>query len=836
MRWQRHPLVAALGTLMVLSVVALVMVGTYRAFEQRLPVSIEQNGVLLERIDRGAASLVPGGAAEGDLSLRTPNLGLVVGARGFSLAQQLRAGALLAARALPGSQSPLQRWRVSLKVRGRLQSPRIDDVLANTDGVTPSIEVRQTLPGMGLVVRTRFELERGRPWVEVVTRIENTGSRTVEALQLVDEIHWPGRPTFAPRIGEVTEATSALVSWIAREGSQQSYIVAFPEGPEQVDFGFDRAGPTDQVASSRGFELQPSETLELRRLLVVSREPIGRAVAWIWPAIGRRVGRVEGRLEPAPSWGLIRALYPDGRPLLEVATDAKGRYSMTLPEGEYRLVLESPGGVDEERLFIDADRPAVQASLLAPSPGRLRFDARNGSGEPLPTRWVIRGVHPTPNPDFGPAERAQGLRNVVYTPHGEGEVELPPGRYSVLACHGPEWSVAESEVEISADKGASVRATLEREVSTPGWIAAELHVHAAPSFDSSVTLLDRVASLVVEGIEFAAATDHNHVTDYAPASRSQGFAGEFESVAGVELTSTSWGHVNVYPYPQGVPLPDLLSQGPREIFAEVRHLGTESIIQVNHPRMQSIGLFNRAGLDLSSPTATYRDPSFSLDFDALEVINGLELGKPEMIEANLADWFRLLNLGYRFTAVGNSDSHRLIYQWPGYPRTYIQVEQDDPGQLDPLEVLASLRAGHAFLTTGPFVGVLVNGVAGPGDLLTADEHQAVVEVSVRAARWLDVTSAELWANGELLAQQAAAARTDVLARVEWQLQVDVEEDTWFVVIVRGERDMSRTLPGLRAGPLAVTNPIFVDGDGDGEFHARDAAPIEWRAPPSAVTP
>ena len=42
------------------------------------------------------------------------------------------------------------------------------------------------------------------------------------------------------------------------------------------------------------------------------------------------------------------------------------------------------------------------------------------------------------------------------------------------------------------------------------------------------------------------------------------------------------------------------------------------------------------------------------------------------------EWFELINAGRRYTAVGNSDSHRLVYQWAGYPRTYVRVEDDRP--------------------------------------------------------------------------------------------------------------------------------------------------------------
>jgi len=82
-------------------------------------------------------------------------------------------------------------------------------------------------------------------------------------------------------------------------------------------------------------------------------------------------------------------------------------------------------------------------------------------------------------------------------------------------------------------------------VETPGWIAGDLHLHAEPSYDSNVSLPDRIASLVAEGVEFAVATDHNHVTDYRPTIIATGARRMIASAPGVEITTwdPQWGHL-----------------------------------------------------------------------------------------------------------------------------------------------------------------------------------------------------------------------------------------------------------------------------------------------------
>ena len=46
------------------------------------------------------------------------------------------------------------------------------------------------------------------------------------------------------------------------------------------------------------------------------------------------------------------------------------------------------------------------------------------------------------------------------------------------------------------------------------------------------------------------------------------------------------------------------------------------------------------------------------------------------------DWFTLLNLGYRFTALGNSDTHGTTKTESGCPRNYVYISGDDPLLVD----------------------------------------------------------------------------------------------------------------------------------------------------------
>ncbi len=770
--------------------------------------------------------------APGDWILASKRIEVMIADDVGSMGAHPRDGTVLAVKPGSGEAGPLRALGNMVWVGGREYELETQTVAPDTTQRAPRLAIQQRVVGLPLVLTTLLTLGREDPWFELVTSVENRGRTPIRGVALGDRLAWPGAATFAPRVGFAEEPLTASVRWMARLGHRYAYALAYPDGPFEVTFEFDRVGPTQQTAMVRPMTLGPGARFEHRRILMAVRGGMAEVAELAWPAVSRPIGYVEGQLQPPPSWALVRALHADGQPVLEVSADASGRYSLPLPEGTYRLVLECPGGIDEQSVDVDPTGPPVRGLLIPPAPGRLRFSAVDDGGRALPVRWLIRGVPPTPSPDFGPDERIDGAKNAVYTANGSGEVELAPGTYRVLATHGPEWSVAEQDVTIAVDVGRAVRAQLVRQVLTPGWISADFHVHAAPSPDSSVALEDRVTALIAEGVEFAAATDHNHTTDYGPTIVSLGAVKDLVAVPGIEVTTKDWGHFNAYPYPVDAGVPPYESLTASGIFAGIRQRAPDAVVQVNHPNMKHIGYFIHGDLDV--PHGVYRRPGFDLGFDALEVVNGFELDEPGVLAQNLADWFGLLNRGFRFTAVGNSDSHRLVYQWAGYPRTYVRVSTDEAGTVDAAEVIASLRAGHAIISAGPFVSVLVDGVAGPGDLVTTQADGPVLEVSVRAADWVDVTRAEVWVNGEVVAQRRAPGIARRPVRLEWQLPLALERDSWVVVVVRGEKRLDRVLPGIAAAPLAITNPIYVDVDGDGECRPLHEIPLRLEDRPDNV--
>jgi hypothetical protein len=285
--------------------------------------------------------------------------------------------------------------------------------------------------------------------------------------------------------------------------------------------------------------------------------------------------------------------------------------------------------------------------------------------------------------------------------------------------------------------------------------------------------------------------------------------------------------------------------------------------------------------------------NFTMEFDAMEVLNGkrMELIRtptaPELAdykaggdtdqvdmfvrtmdeqldleegtytlgygyEGVVDDWFTLNNLGYRITALGNSDTHGLTGTESGCPRNYVQSDTDVPGFLSDAAVARAVKEGRVVASYGPFVRFYANDdeQQGPGSDVSGASVKLSIEVS--SPGWFNIDRVELYENGRLIEEWDTDAidNASVLNFSE-SLTVTPDKDSWYVVIAAGGDDLSpvftpvefppifledvvtgalegigldgilaEAVPVPRAFPVhpyALTNPIWVDADGDGEF-------------------
>ncbi len=405
----------------------------------------------------------------------------------------------------------------------------------------------------------------------------------------------------------------------------------------------------------------------------------------------------------------------------------------------------------------------------------------------------------------------------------ELRVDLPPGRYAVTVSAGPELDAPSRELELHDGDAQTLELDLARSVDSTGWACADLHVHSAPSVDSTVPLEQRVLGALAEGLDLMAATDHDALGDWAEALRTTGYEGRLVVVPGNEISPgvsdrDNKGHFNVYPVPTDIVLPDAMPHvglTVEQIFANARTAAPGAILQINHPRSDPwFGYFSR--IDFDPITGTGRAGMLASDFDALEVWNGhgLDLRDAEPpVELVLEDWYALLRAGRGVVATGSSDTHRLARTPVGSPRTCVRVADDRPSALDADAFIDSLRVGDAFVTSGPFLDLTVQG-QGLGALVAPDDGEVEVAVHVQAADWVPVDRVHIVVDGEEVeVLPVELVPSTVTARVP------IARDAFVLVIARGDAPLGDPAgnPAKPMRSMAFTNPVYVDADGDGAW-------------------
>jgi hypothetical protein len=202
----------------------------------------------------------------------------------------------------------------------------------------------------------------------------------------------------------------------------------------------------------------------------------------------------------------------------------------------------------------------------------------------------------------------------------------------------------------------------------------------------------------------------------------------------------------------------------------------------------------------------------------------------------VTDWMFLLSQGYRVTALGSSDTHKINWVRAGWPRSWLRLPTDRPGEVTGPLLAEAIRNQRAVLSTGPFAELTVDG-AQIGDMLTPAGPEVTVAMRVDAPAWMKVDKVRLYQDGKLLHEYV------VLPGHRPVFQATVKEavsaDSWFVLEADGDNALPADVVGeyshvggWEMTPFVLTNPVFVDAEGDGQWH-----PPAWTgAPPPFAVP
>lgn len=503
--------------------------------------------------------------------------------------------------------------------------------------------------------------------------------------------------------------------------------------------------------------------------------------------------------------------------------DAQGRYSASVPSsGRYRLSAVTSGLTRSPEVTVTTGpEDTVVPDLVVPVAGLLNYEIKDDEGTLLPAKLSIRPLGDLPDipSRFGEDGLHYGLTRTVFAHTGSGQVELPAGEYNVFVTRGIEYELETVRLNITATAATQLQSVLEHSVETPGWVSTDTHIHSQLSPDSPDSFEFKVRAMVAEGLEVPVSSEHEAIGDFNPAIEALGLAPWIHGMVGTEITTYLYGHFNAYPVVADPTKPgngriDWYDKSPGEMFEAAHANSGKPFVQVNHPRASSIGGYlNAMGYDRETGESSRSD--WSPDFDGLEVMNGCS---SQGIESeDVQDWFSFLNRGHRVAGVGATDNHRAASGHMGLPRTYLQVPSDEPSEVTEDDFRAAFNGGRLVVSCGPFLSVQM-GESQIGDTATLQGDLVTLQVKVQAPTWMDVDRVQVVVNGETVKTQQLAPVAGVL-RFEGTLTASVAPgvDAWVLVATSGD---DRHGVGMRNRPsFAFTNPIFLDGDGDGVWRS-----------------
>lgn len=575
----------------------------------------------------------------------------------------------------------------------------------------------------------------------------------------------------------------------------------------------------------------PGQSVELNYALVV-RKDVQDLLASIYSTLKKGVVQTEINLsnvldktpeiiveEVLSSATFFRSFVEENKPV-----------RLLLPEGIYRIRANFFPAVVEKTIQISSTKKN-RFELEKPAEGTLKINLVDKKGKALPGKVSFFGLEGTKTPYFEPENPVQSSRNwerfknSIYAVKQPLEIKLATGRYLLSASYGPFYTNERRVVEVFSGQLQEITFKLEKVVKLKDYVSLDPHLHTINS-DGTLSVAERIKSIVAENLDVAIATDHNFVTDYQPVLEELGLTNYLKVFPGAEVTPlNSYLHFNNYPL---VVRPEEKTNGSiitrfekvKELFEACRKKNPSSLLQLNHPRAGNLGYFNNIGLNQEK--AAYAVGDLELSFDLMEVMNGASLHQGN--DQAVADWLHLLNRGYFFPAVGSSDSHGADGSEPGYSRVFVRCSK----KLKDLtfeDVALPLKKGQSFVSNGPVVEFQVNRRFQPGDLLTDRDGKVKVRVRVLSAPWINVSEIRIIINGERKISFPVITPEIEVKKFDKKFDLSLEKDAYIAVEVLGQKSLYPVVQQPAGSgqiveaalPYALTNPIFVDVDGNGHF-------------------
>ncbi len=482
------------------------------------------------------------------------------------------------------------------------------------------------------------------------------------------------------------------------------------------------------------------------------------------------------------------------------------------PDGEWIAFVSNEGGLPELELLESYGgarrRVEIRERRWRVPVGRLAVEVRSGPGGPSPARIHLTaadGKFHAPSDAYARVGERAGDR--VFHTSGRFELDLPAGPVELTVVNGFEVHPRTVTATVEAGGRTALVVELERmeDMGARGWFSGSTHVHmnyGGNLHNSLENLMMMSAAEDQDVVNEQVANKDNRVLDHQyflpgggphPLSTPDRIV-----VVGQEYRPPFYGHVFML--------------GLRDHLISPFTTGYEgTAIESLYPSNTDMLRKARA----QGATVGYVHPWFS-DSDPLE--GDLGGGKGFMVDAALAatdavEWtvssrggffplYAVWSNGLRVTAVGGEDSISDLHRSAlvGAARTYVRTPD---GRLTMEGWFEGLRAGHAFVTTGPLVELTVAGRT-PGESIELPAGGGEVEVRVRVRSVTPLERVWLVRDGEEVADIALAEGG---RGADFVASIPFARSGW--IHLRAEGAPTDRFPLDSSFAQAFTNPVWV---------------------------
>jgi TolB protein len=536
------------------------------------------------------------------------------------------------------------------------------------------------------------------------------------------------------------------------------------------------------------------------------------------------------------SWNNLWVMPAGGGDAFPVAYgDWDQTYPRWSPDGTRIAFISNKSGnteIDVERIPGGvAERVAIAERHYLSPMARLHLDIKDSKGNAASARVSVTDAA---GRFYAPAEawisaddsfdrRERQVEAHYFHARGEQWIDVPAGAVSVEVLHGFERRFEQRRVTAVAGQTADLAVNLDEgawAVPAAGhWVSADVHVHMDYGGEYRNTPAHLVTQAQAENLSIVNSllvNKEQRFPDIAYNGLQKDSASKPDAlvVHGQEYHTSYWGHLGLLDISGGVILPGYVGY-PNTAASSLYPMNAD-VADIAHARGALVGYVH--------PFDEYPEP-IDKPHDTLttELPVDVALGKVDYMEimgfsdhrSTARVWYQLLNLGFRIPAAGGTDAmanYSSLRGPVGMNRVYARVSG---GDLNEVEWMAALKAGHSFATNGPLLGFTL-GAAEIGDELKFSAAPRRVKFRVRLQSIVNVDHLELVCNGKVVRSFIAHSPID---HGDFSGSIALPDSGWCVA--RASTDAGR-YPVLDTYVYATTSPIYVTVAGAKPHSAQDA--------------